>query len=1067
MRSALGIEERTPFSRPSAIDLNVSAVEAATSFSASQISIPNGSLSGSYLVPLSPNKNIPGTNIRTLIAQKEKELSDINEYRVKTLEEALLAKEKELSDQRRKFTKLKEDFQYNLKLLEDRDSELERYDTAFDNLKSVVRDRDIEVTELKVQVAELQSQVNQEASKLTEEQRHHEEKIAEIREQLESTRWARDEELRKQRDEFEPIKRDLQRKLRDKEDEVDAQRKDMAAAFDELTRKREMEIGKREEELQSKNAVLLDKLKQLQRDVEVYQVREQSTQAESDKLRDHVRDLEKKLKRTEWELEDVRHLGEVHTAEVEEYAHEADRQKQEAIREYEMKNADLTQSLQRLERTHVQQKEDFDLRLLRVVSEKDEQYKALASSLESKVESLLLRVKATEAELEDSRNTVRQLSRELQEKDIQVDKVRKESVDALSKKEDAIKELKDEVWNRDAELRSFRDRADMLKKTVEERREEISSFKQELAAALDRERELKRQLTQKQLEWEKEVEERTLRTSNRSDDLLKRMQSEREQTTALLKSREDSIQALEREVARLKADLSSAKGSSAPQTSVAPSLRIVPPSMSITGEGTPHLSPSLFSFPNSPPPTPSLPSRPPSAAPISSAGGGERAYNGNVTFLEAENSRLRAKVQELQDQNHKIRDVIAEMRQEMEMMQRTTDDTTGRGTGRNTPRSGAQEERLMAEKTELLEEIRMLNSYNAFLQKRTEGSLSSGADGEETRLLRQRVNELSETNSRLRRELDDARQEVSMKTRELQGTRATLDNSESLLEQQSAKVAALEQQLRRDQIGTSGKSIDALEKENQDLRVQLDEATATVRRLSSEREKLMDISNMLRSDLSRTMSESYQETSMKVLAEKAERDMAQRYQAKMADIETSMEEIIAQNRSLKHRLRRLTSEQEADDWDTYDRESARQSVSLRSSFASAAALRESRSGPLSRSRTPNGDNRDLIPTRDSSQRHVHADDFDEHSVLPTDRTFRSTSSARQRLEEMKANLQLSGHSTRPVEREPLESMTSRTTASQRKVLSKVTKKKADMAATGTTSRRSTSTGRVRNYNIAD
>ena len=56
------------------------------------------------------------------------------------------------------------DFQYNLKLIEDRDAELERlflradtrasdvvcrYDSAFVNLKNMVRDRDAEISDLK------------------------------------------------------------------------------------------------------------------------------------------------------------------------------------------------------------------------------------------------------------------------------------------------------------------------------------------------------------------------------------------------------------------------------------------------------------------------------------------------------------------------------------------------------------------------------------------------------------------------------------------------------------------------------------------------------------------------------------------------------------------------------------------------------------------------------------------------------------------------------------------------------------------------------------------------------
>lgn len=47
------------------------------------------------------------------------------------MEAALSGKEKDLQEEKAKFSKLKEDFKYNLKVLEERDQELERYDVTF------------------------------------------------------------------------------------------------------------------------------------------------------------------------------------------------------------------------------------------------------------------------------------------------------------------------------------------------------------------------------------------------------------------------------------------------------------------------------------------------------------------------------------------------------------------------------------------------------------------------------------------------------------------------------------------------------------------------------------------------------------------------------------------------------------------------------------------------------------------------------------------------------------------------------------------------------------------------
>ena len=52
-------------------------------------------------------------------------------FRIESLESTLQEKEKQLSEERGRFQKLKEDFKYNLRLLGERDQELDRYDTTF------------------------------------------------------------------------------------------------------------------------------------------------------------------------------------------------------------------------------------------------------------------------------------------------------------------------------------------------------------------------------------------------------------------------------------------------------------------------------------------------------------------------------------------------------------------------------------------------------------------------------------------------------------------------------------------------------------------------------------------------------------------------------------------------------------------------------------------------------------------------------------------------------------------------------------------------------------------------
>ena len=65
--------------------------------------------------------------LKNLAEQKEKEWRDIQEKRIEILEKTLKQKSQDYNDEKTKFTRLKDDFKYNLKLLEERDAELEKY----------------------------------------------------------------------------------------------------------------------------------------------------------------------------------------------------------------------------------------------------------------------------------------------------------------------------------------------------------------------------------------------------------------------------------------------------------------------------------------------------------------------------------------------------------------------------------------------------------------------------------------------------------------------------------------------------------------------------------------------------------------------------------------------------------------------------------------------------------------------------------------------------------------------------------------------------------------------------
>ncbi|CAN0200017.1 unnamed protein product, partial [Ectocarpus fasciculatus] len=69
-----------------------------------------------------------------------------------------------------RYDKLKEDFKFNLGLIEDRDAELGRYEAALQGLKESLRDKEVEASEVKMRLDEALCVNRQAAARENEQQ---------------------------------------------------------------------------------------------------------------------------------------------------------------------------------------------------------------------------------------------------------------------------------------------------------------------------------------------------------------------------------------------------------------------------------------------------------------------------------------------------------------------------------------------------------------------------------------------------------------------------------------------------------------------------------------------------------------------------------------------------------------------------------------------------------------------------------------------------------------------------------------------------------------------------------
>ena len=113
------------------------------------------------------------SSLQELVQQKENEWREAQDLQIKSLQNALKEKERQTNNEKLRFRKLKEDFEYNLKLLEERDHELHRYDALFVQVKNSNSLRDGEVSDLKIQLDELRLKLSHEEKAKEELQKHY------------------------------------------------------------------------------------------------------------------------------------------------------------------------------------------------------------------------------------------------------------------------------------------------------------------------------------------------------------------------------------------------------------------------------------------------------------------------------------------------------------------------------------------------------------------------------------------------------------------------------------------------------------------------------------------------------------------------------------------------------------------------------------------------------------------------------------------------------------------------------------------------------------------------------
>ena len=187
------------------------------------------------------SKMISTTSLKELEAQKARELKEIQQYQASAVEASLKKKEQALLELQQKFQQLRNDFEYNLKLLEERDKELAQYDEVFEQLKNIINNKSAEISELHIHIDQLTNQIASFGQDKADLKQHYTKRVAELQQQTTSFQQQCHANADKERLHYEQLCAQLQMRLRQCEEESERIREESGRDLEELLRRKEQD----------------------------------------------------------------------------------------------------------------------------------------------------------------------------------------------------------------------------------------------------------------------------------------------------------------------------------------------------------------------------------------------------------------------------------------------------------------------------------------------------------------------------------------------------------------------------------------------------------------------------------------------------------------------------------------------------------------------------------------------------------------------------------------------------------------------------------------------------------
>ncbi|KAJ3195703.1 hypothetical protein HK101_011290 [Irineochytrium annulatum] len=422
-----------------------------------------------------------------------------------SLETSIKEKDAFIAEAQRAWAILKDDFTYNLTLLEERDRELEQFDLLVDNLKTEISERDAQVSDLKILLSERVSELASLRSLCQIQEQQHAEAIRKTRKEKETALEEMESRLRAAEQENEQVRletklqaealnqevsahRDLEKRLRESEWELNDYKKLMSTTVAEMQHK----LTSSQEEMTNVSAMFDQQRQRLLSEMEAI---ERSHQAELQRSAERV-------KATRAEMDAV----------VRESYEENERHKNELVA------------------------------LDALVRERDQAISGLAAAVECREKELARLTESHIHEVQRMTNEFSQRTESYRDEILQLTK---------NYEAKAHQQMMESTTN--AEI--VRD----LKSDLQTKNDSIQSLREELAKRIEAERHLQIEAAEQALAWQQKLIEAERKREKLDEHLVRTLMKDKDELEAevrLLKSELQSFGSLD----TLKADYQSIQG---------------------------------------------------------------------------------------------------------------------------------------------------------------------------------------------------------------------------------------------------------------------------------------------------------------------------------------------------------------------------------------------------------------------------------------------------------------------------------------------------------------------------